>query len=133
MSVSSTTILPILVQRFNNLLQKHISPNGAKKVIIAAPSYDAPTFIKGVNYGDYKPTMTMVSSASGMANCAAPLLQVIHNRFGVANCLLMETRPMLTCDPVLNGSNNPVSICDHKRREEGVLHTRRNYIADYYV
>ena len=61
---------------------------GAKKVVISAPSNDAPMFVCGVNLDAYKNDMDIVSNASCTTNCLAPLAKVINDNFGIAEGLM---------------------------------------------
>jgi glyceraldehyde 3-phosphate dehydrogenase len=61
---------------------------GAKKVIITAPSADAPMFVMGVNETTYKKEYDVVSNASCTTNCLAPLAKVIHDNFGIVEGLM---------------------------------------------
>jgi glyceraldehyde 3-phosphate dehydrogenase len=61
---------------------------GAKKVIISAPSADAPMFVMGVNHTEMKPTDTVVSNASCTTNALAPLAKVINDNFGIVEGLM---------------------------------------------
>ena len=56
---------------------------GAKKVVITAPSADAPMHIVGVNHLDCKPETKIISNASCTTNCLAPLAKVINDNFGI--------------------------------------------------
>jgi glyceraldehyde 3-phosphate dehydrogenase len=67
--------------------QTHLAA-GAKKVVISAPSEDAPMFVMGVNHKEAKATDTIVSNASCTTNCLAPLAKVIHDKFGIAEGLM---------------------------------------------
>eukprot|EP00451_Oxyrrhis_marina_P041432 CAMPEP_0204400270 /NCGR_PEP_ID=MMETSP0470-20130426/3991_1 /ASSEMBLY_ACC=CAM_ASM_000385 /TAXON_ID=2969 /ORGANISM="Oxyrrhis marina" /LENGTH=341 /DNA_ID=CAMNT_0051395131 /DNA_START=58 /DNA_END=1084 /DNA_ORIENTATION=- len=67
---------------------------GAKKVVISAPSGDAPMFVMGVNHTDYKSDDTVVSNASCTTNCLAPLAKVVHDKFGIAEGLMTTVHAM---------------------------------------
>ncbi|XP_050527972.1 uncharacterized protein LOC126898067 [Daktulosphaira vitifoliae] len=82
--------------------KKHIVA-GAKKVIITAPSPDSPTFVKGVNFDEYKNTMEVVSNASCTTNCAAPIAKILHNKFGIESGLLTTIHSMTATQAVHDG------------------------------
>ena len=81
--------------------QAHINA-GAKKVVISAPSADAPMFVMGVNHKSAKATDTIVSNASCTTNCLAPLAKVINDNFGIEEALMTTvhatTATQLTVD-----------------------------------
>lgn len=56
---------------------------GAKKVIITAPSPDAQMIVMGVNEDSYDPTSPVVSNASCTTNCLAPVTKVVHDNFTI--------------------------------------------------
>lgn len=67
--------------------QHHIT-GGAKKVIISAPSADAPMFVMGVNHTELKASDTIFSNASCTTNCLAPIAKVLHDNFEITDGLM---------------------------------------------
>ena len=79
--------------------------NGAKKVIISAPSKDdiMPTFVMGVNHLKYTPDMNVVSNASCTTNCLAPVAKVLHDNFGIADGLMTTVHSTTATQKTVDG------------------------------
>lgn len=78
---------------------------GAKKVVITAPSKDAPMFVCGVNLDAYDPSYTVVSNASCTTNALAPLCKVIHDEFGINEGLMTTAHSMTSTQTTVDGSS----------------------------
>lgn len=82
--------------------QAHID-GGAKKVVISAPSSDAPMFVMGVNHKDAKASDTIVSNASCTTNCLAPMAKVLDDNFGIEEGLMTTVHATTATQMTVDG------------------------------
>ncbi|HAR63438.1 MAG: type I glyceraldehyde-3-phosphate dehydrogenase [Candidatus Margulisiibacteriota bacterium] len=76
---------------------------GAKKVVISAPSADAPMFVMGVNNTTYKKDMNVVSNASCTTNCLAPIAKVLNDNFGIVEALMTTVHATTATQKTVDG------------------------------
>ena len=88
---------------------------GAKKVIISAPSKDAPMFVMGVNHKDMTANETIFSNASCTTNCLAPLAKVLNENFGIVEGLMTTIHAATSGQDAVDGPSS------HWRRGRAVL------------
>lgn len=84
---------------------KHLNA-GAKKVIITAPSKDAPMFVVGVNHKEYTPDVKIVSNASCTTNCLAPLAKAINDKFGIDSGLMTTIHSITATQKTVDGPSH---------------------------
>jgi glyceraldehyde 3-phosphate dehydrogenase len=76
---------------------------GAKKVVISAPSANAPMFVLGVNDSKLKSSDKIVSNASCTTNCLAPIAKVIEDNFGLEEGLMTTVHATTATQMTVDG------------------------------
>jgi len=79
---------------------------GAKKVVISAPSADAPMYVCGVNLDSYDPKDTVISNASCTTNCLAPLAKVLHDKFTIVEALMTTVHATTATQKTVDGPSS---------------------------
>ena len=76
---------------------------GAKKVVVSAPSKDAPMFVMGVNHHELKADENIISNASCTTNCLAPIVKVLNDNFGIVEGLMTTVHAATATQNTVDG------------------------------
>jgi len=89
---------------FKSIAQRNLHIKaGAKKVIVSAPSKDAPMFVMGVNHTKLTKEDTIISNASCTTNCLAPIVKVLHDNFGIVEGLMTTVHAATSTQNTVDG------------------------------
>ncbi|NQY31019.1 MAG: type I glyceraldehyde-3-phosphate dehydrogenase [Flavobacteriaceae bacterium] len=84
----------------------HLVDKSVKRVILSAPSKDAPMFVMGVNHKDIKSSDKIISNASCTTNCLAPLAKIINDNFGLSEALMTTVHAATSTQKTVDGPSN---------------------------
>ena len=76
---------------------------GAKKVVISAPSADAPMYVMGVNHKELTAEENIFSNASCTTNCLAPIAKVLHDNFEITDGLMTTIHATTATQKTVDG------------------------------
>lgn len=84
----------------------HLEDKGVKRVVLSAPSKDAPMFVMGVNHTDVKASDSIISNASCTTNCLAPLAKIINDNFGLSEALMTTVHAATSTQKTVDGPSS---------------------------